>query len=265
MSSGAPSGTSSRPYASGRPRRATSWGLEPLADLFERHHPLLGAVEDSRPPDAPNNQWQTALRGLRAFLAAGHADVAERLGWPPGELYAVPPVWARVDLCGAALLIGDHAVIEVTADAIRVKTASGATQRFFRRPHSVNIPPNKKSPEPTTIAQTRLAGKDMTAADGEPIADRESDSDHLDAIVEDKAEISTKLSEEQRQIRRWINANFSASSPDLCRYCGCGPRIGDAWVWLYCGADSGVVHQSCRPAWERAAERAARLALRLDP
>jgi len=32
------------------------------------------------------------------------------------------------------LLIGDHEVIEVTADAIRIKTASGALQSFYKRP-----------------------------------------------------------------------------------------------------------------------------------
>jgi hypothetical protein len=79
-------------------------------------------------------RWKAALRGLRAFLANGYGDEAERLGWPRNELYAVPPVWARVDLCGAALLVGDCEVVEVTAKAIRIRTASGAIQAFYRRP-----------------------------------------------------------------------------------------------------------------------------------
>jgi hypothetical protein len=110
-------------------------GLEPLADLFERHHPLLWAVEDSRPPDAPNNQWQTALRGLRAFLAAGHGDAAEAAGWAHNELYSVPPVWSRVDQCGVGLLIGDAEVVEVAATEIRIKIpVSGSVQTVRRAP-----------------------------------------------------------------------------------------------------------------------------------
>jgi hypothetical protein len=107
---------------------------EALTSLFERHRPLLEAVDDARPPDVDDALWETAKRGLRAFIAAGHGDEAERLGWPRDELYAVPPLWARVDLCGAALLIGDREVADITPNAIQIRTASGATQRFFRRP-----------------------------------------------------------------------------------------------------------------------------------
>ena len=71
--------------------------------------------------------------------------------------------------------------------------------------------------------------------------------------------------EERRRIVQWINANFSSSSPDVCRHCGQGPRLGDAFVRLYCGDDTGVVHQSCWQAWQAAGEAKARLALGLDP
>jgi hypothetical protein len=47
-------------------------------------------------------------------------------------LYALPPVWARVDLCGAALLIGDRKVIAVTADSIAIEARSGSTLKFYR-------------------------------------------------------------------------------------------------------------------------------------
>jgi hypothetical protein len=100
----------------------------------ERHRPLLEAVDDARTPDVDDAHWQTALRGLREFLFAGCGDEALCLGWPPDELYAVPPVWARVDLCGVALLIGDHEVVEIAADAIQINTASGATLSFYRKP-----------------------------------------------------------------------------------------------------------------------------------
>jgi hypothetical protein len=109
-----------------------------LAKLREEasaaHHPLAEAIEAERPPDVTGNQWRIAMRGLRAFIAAGHGDEAERLGWPRDELFRVPPVWARVELCGAALLIGDREVLDVTRDAIRIKTASGAIQAFYRKP-----------------------------------------------------------------------------------------------------------------------------------
>jgi hypothetical protein len=60
----------------------------------------------------------------------------------------------------------------------------------------------------------RLDGDDLDV-----IADREPDPDLLDAIAGCKAEILAKLREERLRIRRWINANFSASSPDICRHC----------------------------------------------
>ena len=92
------------------------------------------ALRASRPPDVTDAQWAAALRGLSAFLAAGHGEEAARLSWPKEELYAVPPLWARGDLCGAALLIGDREVIGVTPTEIRIKTASGSTLAFYRRP-----------------------------------------------------------------------------------------------------------------------------------
>jgi hypothetical protein len=98
---------------------------------LETEAEVLRAV---RPPDVTDAHWEVAIRGLRAFLAAGHGDEAERLGWPKDELYAVPPIWSRVDLCGAGLLIGDREVISITASEIRIKTASGATLAFYRKP-----------------------------------------------------------------------------------------------------------------------------------
>jgi hypothetical protein len=46
------------------------------------------------------------VHGLQAFVASGWADQALLLGWTPIELYRVSFVWFRVDLTGAALLIG---------------------------------------------------------------------------------------------------------------------------------------------------------------
>jgi hypothetical protein len=97
------------------------------------------------------------------------------------------------------------------------------------------------------------------------IADCEPDPDLLDAIAGCKAEILAQLREERRRITQWINANFSSSSPDVCRHCSRGPGLGDVFVRLYCGDDSGVVHQSCWHAWQAAEEALARRALGLDP
>jgi hypothetical protein len=109
-------------------------GLGPLTGLFDRHFPLLYDIEEARPDDVNDAQWDVAMRGLRTFLATGRPDEALRLGWTKDELYAVPPVWARGDLCGVGPLIGDREVVEVTPTEIRIKTASGATLAFYRKP-----------------------------------------------------------------------------------------------------------------------------------
>ena len=83
------------------------------------------------PASSARERRHTAVNGMRSFLDLGHGAEAERLGWPHDELFRVPPVWARVDLCGAALLIGDREVVDITATEIRIKTASGATTAFL--------------------------------------------------------------------------------------------------------------------------------------
>jgi hypothetical protein len=75
-----------------------------------------------------------AMRGLWTFLANGHGDEAERLGWPSDELYRVPELWSQIYLAGCALLIGDREVTEITPAEIRIKTASGSTLAFRRKP-----------------------------------------------------------------------------------------------------------------------------------
>jgi hypothetical protein len=89
--------------------------------------PLLHSIEEAKPPDATDAQWDAAMRGLRAFLARGRADEALSLGWPHNELFAVPPVWANVALFGTGLLIGDREVTEVTGS--RKSTIASFTRR----------------------------------------------------------------------------------------------------------------------------------------
>jgi hypothetical protein len=90
------------------------------------------AMRAPAPPDCDDKRWSAAVRGLRAFVEKGWADVASALGWTPEELYRVPPVWSRVDLTGAALMLEGKSVVAVTTDSIVIETPSGARQRFYR-------------------------------------------------------------------------------------------------------------------------------------
>jgi hypothetical protein len=103
----------------------------------EQRHGATAIVSnaiDRRPPDVGEAHWRTALIGLRRFVADGWLDEARRCGWTDAELLTVPELWSQIHLCGAALLIGDREVLDVTRDAIRIKTASGAIQAFYRKP-----------------------------------------------------------------------------------------------------------------------------------
>ena len=95
---------------------------------------IVSDAIDRRPPDVDEELWRAALRGLRKFIADCYGAEAERLGWPRDELYRVPPLWSRVDLCGAGLLIGDREAVGITSSEIRIKTASGSPQGFYRTP-----------------------------------------------------------------------------------------------------------------------------------
>ena len=112
-------------------RAGAALGLGPLTRLFDRHFPLLYDIEEARPDDVNDAQWDVAMRGLRTFLATGGADEALSFGWTGDELFRVPELWAEIDLCGAALLIGDREVTEVTPTRIGIKTASGSPQRLL--------------------------------------------------------------------------------------------------------------------------------------
>jgi hypothetical protein len=92
------------------------------------------ALDATAPPDCLPRRWTEAQDGLRRFVADGWGDQASLLGWSVDELYRVPPVWARVDLCGSALLIGDREVAGITPSEIRIKTASGSSLAFYRKP-----------------------------------------------------------------------------------------------------------------------------------
>ena len=92
--------------------------------------PIIDAAEP--PPGCLPHHWVVARRGLRRFVQDGWADSAALFAWTLEELYRVPPVWSRVDLTGAALLIGDRKTIAVTEESIVIETPAGSHLRFRR-------------------------------------------------------------------------------------------------------------------------------------
>jgi hypothetical protein len=88
----------------------------------------------SRPcPDGfARQRWVALCNGAERF-ARQWAEKALSLGWTFEELFALRDPLANVSLQGAAWFIGDSTVTAVTVDAITLRTASGATQRLYRR------------------------------------------------------------------------------------------------------------------------------------
>ena len=89
-------------------------------------------LDAKAPPDCSAERWVKALHGLQSFVDEGWGDQAALLGWTPEELYRVPPFWSRIDLTGAALLVGDRRAIAVTELSIVVETPSGSRLKFRR-------------------------------------------------------------------------------------------------------------------------------------
>ena len=90
------------------------------------------AMNATAPDDCPPQRWAEAQDGLQRFIRDGWGDQAALLGWTAEELYRVPPVWARVDLTGAALMTGDRRLIAVTGTSIAIETPSGSRLKFRR-------------------------------------------------------------------------------------------------------------------------------------
>ena len=90
------------------------------------------ALNAAAPPDCLPQRWAAAQAGLHRFVNAGYGDQATLLGWTVDELYRVPPLWSRVDLTGAALLIADRRVVAVTESSISIETLSGSRLKFRR-------------------------------------------------------------------------------------------------------------------------------------
>jgi hypothetical protein len=114
-----------------------------IVDLFIANKPDLmrvykcreaaNAIFLSQPPlGCWPNHWSAARRSVIAFVQEGWGDQAALMGWTPEELYKLPPAWGRLDLTGAALLIGDRKVVEVTEAAITTKGLRGTELKFRR-------------------------------------------------------------------------------------------------------------------------------------
>lgn len=90
------------------------------------------ATNASPPPDCMPRRWTEAQDGLRRFVNDGWGDQVALLSWTAEELYRVPPLWSRIDLKGAALLVGYRRVTAVTADNIAIELRPGSQLRFRR-------------------------------------------------------------------------------------------------------------------------------------
>jgi hypothetical protein len=102
------------------------------------------ALTAEAPPDCLPQRWGTAQDGLQRFVADGWGDQAALLGWTAEELYRVPPLWSRVDLTGAALLVGERRIVALTDASLAIETPSGSRLNFRRigREHLAFICPN---------------------------------------------------------------------------------------------------------------------------
>ena len=90
------------------------------------------ALNAAAPPDCLPQRWVAAQESLRRFVRDGWCDQAALLGWTTDELYRVPPLWSRVDLTGAALLVGERRIVALTEASIVIETLSGSRLKFRR-------------------------------------------------------------------------------------------------------------------------------------
>ena len=84
------------------------------------------------PADETPARFERARQGALRF-AAEHAAEAMRLGWTHDELFALMKPFANFSRQGAAWLIRDSTVVAVSAAAITLRTASGATTRIYKK------------------------------------------------------------------------------------------------------------------------------------
>ena len=83
------------------------------------------------PTDFSPERFERMRQGAVRFAAEVAAE-ALRLGWTHDQLFAFAEPFARLDLQGAAWFIGDAIITGITADAITIRSATGATKRIYR-------------------------------------------------------------------------------------------------------------------------------------
>jgi len=93
-----------------------------LLHVLEWREAAKATLAAASPDDCSGEHWTNAMRGLRRFIVEGWGDQAALMGWTRYELYRVSPLWSRVDLTRAALLIGPSRVVAVTEASIVIET-----------------------------------------------------------------------------------------------------------------------------------------------
>ncbi len=130
-------GTVPSAVPAGRSLASGTNGTHGTVGTVGTHGPVIASYLDrlrSHPcPDDVSPERFKRLRQGAVRFASRWAAEAVRLGWSLDELFAIAEPYANVSLQGAAWFVGDPDVIEVTAAAITVRTASGASQRIYRR------------------------------------------------------------------------------------------------------------------------------------
>jgi len=95
--------------------------------------PIVEAIRSApSPADEPPARFERARQGALRF-AAEHAADAIRFGWTHDELFALTEPFANLSRQGAAWFIRDSSVAAVSAAAITIRTAGGATTRIYRK------------------------------------------------------------------------------------------------------------------------------------
>ncbi len=104
-----------------------------VARVVSDLRPIVEALRSRPCPDGTTPDRFEGLRQGALRFAVEWVAKAVHLGWTLDELFATAEPFVRVDLQGAAWIIGDATVTGVSAAAITLRTASGATQRIYRR------------------------------------------------------------------------------------------------------------------------------------
>jgi hypothetical protein len=86
-----------------------------------------------RPAGLPAAQWQDRLEAVWHF-ADRHANALHAAGWTFDDAFAVGGPWPRLDQRGAAWFCLDVRDLQISADCLRWRTATGAAQSFTRKP-----------------------------------------------------------------------------------------------------------------------------------